>query len=106
MNCLILDFCLKVSVLEEKLCDIKRWRWTPFDDHIDRFNLTKIGTGKVMIMTMMPMMLMRSSIIIITPGASYVAHWNRLRGGHPWGGPAAYEEHTENQGSIHFQGEI
>ena len=94
---------LKVSVLEEKLCDIKRWRWTPFDEHIDRFNLTKMGTGKVMIM---PMRLMISSIIITTPGAADVAHWNRLRGGHPRGGSAAYEQHPENQGSIHFQGEI
>ena len=100
-----------MSVLEEKLCDFKRWRWTPFDDHIDRFNLNKMGTGKVKMMTMMPMRLtsmrlMMSSIIIIRTGASHVADWNRLRGGHPRGRSAAYEEHTENQGSIHFQGEI
>ena len=44
-----IDFCLKVSVLEEKLCDPNRWRWTPFDQHIDRFNLTKLATGKVIL---------------------------------------------------------
>jgi len=37
-------------VLEERLCDLKKWRWTPFDEHIDRFNLTKMGTGKALLM--------------------------------------------------------
>ena len=49
----ILIFCHKVSVLEERLCDFKKWRWTPFDRHIDHFNLTKMGTGKVTMAAMM-----------------------------------------------------
>ena len=40
-------FYFEVSVLEERLCDFKKWHWTPFDEHIDRFNLTEMGTGKV-----------------------------------------------------------
>jgi len=40
----------QVSVLEEKLCDPNRWRWTPFDHHIDLFNLTKLATGKALLM--------------------------------------------------------
>ena len=143
LNNIILNLCLKVSVLEEKLCDFKRWRWTPFDEHIDHFNLTKMNTGKVMMMTvimmtiktmmmlvlmtaeipfdehidhinftkmnigkvmlmmmtmtMMPIMKMRNNIIIIImAGTSNVAHRNRLRGGHPRGGPVADEEPTEN----------
>ena len=45
-----LFFYFEVSVLEERLCDFKRWRWTPFDEHIDRFNLTEMGTGKVIML--------------------------------------------------------
>ena len=45
--CVVVFFYFEVSVLDERLCDFKRWRWTPFDEHIDRFNFTEMGTGKV-----------------------------------------------------------
>ena len=45
--CVVVFFCFEVSVLDERLCDFKKWHWTPFDEHIDRFNLTEMGTGKV-----------------------------------------------------------
>ena len=55
IRCQYLTYCVvvfyfEVSVLEERLCDFKKWHWTPFDDHIDRFNLTEMGTGKVIMM--------------------------------------------------------
>ena len=112
----ILIFCHQVSVLEERLCDFKKWRWTPFDRHIDHFNLTKMGTGKVTMAAMMMASLLSahnciSSLLMIwqicqiwytntkghlISGASHVANWNRLWGIDSRRSSASDEEHPEN----------